>query len=150
MERNTDILISIRKLIKLYEIMLKKICRQYHLTQIEADIISFLQNNPGKDTAGDIVELRMLSKGNVSQAVENLIQKSLLERSQDQADRRKIHLSLRPEAKPILEEIQKVRDTFREEVFAGFSQQERELYASFNDRIMQNTKFAMERIEWRL
>lgn len=147
MEWNTDILISIRKLIKLYEAMLKTVCQHYHLTQIETDIISFLQNNPGRDTAGDIVELRMLSKGNVSQAVENLIQKSLLERSQDQDDRRKIHLSLRPEAKPILEEIQRIREKFLEEIFAGFSEQERELYAEWNDRIRNNAKSAMERMD---
>ena len=41
---------------------------------MEADIISFLKNNPGKDTAADIVELRMLSKGAVSKTVEALIQ----------------------------------------------------------------------------
>ena len=44
----------------------------------------------------DIVELRMLLKGNVSQAVESLIQKSLLKREQNKEDRRKIHLSLTP------------------------------------------------------
>ena len=30
---------------------------------VEAQVVSFLHNNPTKDTAGDIVELRMLSKG---------------------------------------------------------------------------------------
>ena len=59
--------------------MLKRVCTEHDLTLVEADIISFLQNNPEKDTAADIVELRMLSKGAVSKGVEALIQKSLLE-----------------------------------------------------------------------
>ena len=42
------------------------------LTITEGKVISFLYNNPGKDTAADITELRMLSKGNVSQAVESI------------------------------------------------------------------------------
>ena len=42
----------------------------------------------------DIVERRMLPKGNVSAGVETLVQKGLLMRRQDQTDRRKIHLSL--------------------------------------------------------
>lgn len=63
----TDYLMNIRQITKLHENMLKKICVKYDLSLIEANIISFLYNNPGKDTAGDIVELRMLSKGNVSQ-----------------------------------------------------------------------------------
>ena len=79
MNQITGLLLCIRKTVKLYESMLKPVCDHYRLTLIEADIISFLQNNPGKDTAGDIVGLRMLSKGNVSQAVESLIQKSLLQ-----------------------------------------------------------------------
>ena len=101
MKRPTDFLTNIRRIIKLHESMLKGICETYRLSLIEATIISFLYNNPGKDTAADIVELRMLSKGNVSQAVESLMQKSLLQRRQDTEDRRKIHLSLTQAAQPI-------------------------------------------------
>ena len=73
MSRTTEFLMNIRSIIKLHESMLREICGEYQLALIEATIISFLHNNPGKDTAADIVELRMLSKGNVSQAVESLI-----------------------------------------------------------------------------
>lgn len=125
--------------------MLKEVCEKYQLTQIEADIISFLQNNPGKDTAKDIAELRMLSKGNVSQAVEQLIQRSLLRRQQDTADRRKIHLSLLPKAEPIIKEIDKIRNEFFASVFWGFSKAERDQYATFNDRLMLNIEAAMKR-----
>lgn len=31
--------------------MLKKVCTEHDLTIVEADVISFLQNNPEKDTA---------------------------------------------------------------------------------------------------
>ena len=79
-ERTTDILRTVRMMIKLYDKMLRSICDRYQLTQIEADIISFLKNNPGKDTVGDIAELRMLSKGNVSRGAEELIQRGLLRR----------------------------------------------------------------------
>ena len=89
MSRTTSILMGVRSMMKLYESMLKEVCEEYQLAQIEVTIISFLYNNPGKDTAGDIAELRMLSKGNVSQAVENLIQKSLIQRIPDESDRRR-------------------------------------------------------------
>ena len=90
MKRTTEIFIGMRSLFRLYDKLLKKVCMEHDLTMIEADIISFLQNNPGKDTAADIVELRLLSKGAVSKGVESLIQKSLLERIPDTEDRRKI------------------------------------------------------------
>lgn len=63
--QTTDFLTMIRRIIKLHEGMLKEVCEHYQLALIEANIISFLYNNPGRDTAGDIVELRMLAKGNV-------------------------------------------------------------------------------------
>lgn len=145
MRRRTDFLMTIRRIVKLHESMLKEVCEQYQLSLIEANVISFLYNNPGKDTAADIVELRMLSKGNVSQAVESLIQKSLLQRRTDTQDRRKIHLSLLPEAKPITEAMEAVREAFQSEIFYGLSQEEQELFEKINDRIVQNTKNAVKR-----
>lgn len=84
----TEWLMSFRYIIKGQDALIKEICDSFKLTRIEGTIIVFLYNNPGKNTAGDIVELRMLSKGNVSQAVESLIQKSFLARKQDAEDRR--------------------------------------------------------------
>ena len=128
MRNTTNFLTNFRRTIKLYDTMLKEICGAYHLTMIEANIISFLYNNPGKDTAGDIVELRMLSKGNVSTAVEALIQKHLIEREQDKTDRRRIHLYLLPAAEPITNRISEIREQFSEEILFGFSEEERKQF----------------------
>lgn len=138
----TDFLMTIRRIIKLHESLLKEICSQYHLTMIEATIISFLHNNPEKDTAGDIVELRMLSKGNVSNAVELLIQKSLLQRTPDAGDRRKIHLSLLPAAKPITDAVDTIQKQFYEKLFTGFSEGELASFHILNQRLMENMKNA--------
>ena len=80
---STELWTGLRSLIRLYDKMLKKVCTEHDLTVMEADVISFLQNNPGKDTAVDIVELRGLSKGAVSKAVESRIKKTLLVRLPD-------------------------------------------------------------------
>ena len=79
----TYLLVLMQRIGKMHEQKLKELCRQYDLSLIEAKIIAFLHNNPTKDTAGDIVELRMLSKGNVSQAVDLLCQKGLLSKTAD-------------------------------------------------------------------
>lgn len=73
-----NVLLNMRQMIKLYDSFLDEIRKKYRLTQVEVTIISFLHNNPGKDTAKDISTLRMLPKGNVSQGVESLIQKKIL------------------------------------------------------------------------
>ena len=50
----TDFLVSIRRINKMHESMLKEICEEYELSLLEANIISFLHNHPSKDTARDI------------------------------------------------------------------------------------------------
>ncbi len=144
MQQTNTLLSNIRRIIKLYDNMLKPVCDRYGLVPIEATIISFLQNNPGRDTAADIVELRMLAKSNVSQAVESLIQKSLMQRQQDTEDRRRIHLSLTAEVQPITKDIEAVREAFRKQIFRGFTKEEQQQFSRFNDRIAENTRIAME------
>lgn len=140
MAKTTDLLMSIRSVVKFYEHLLKPVCEKYQLTQMEADIISFLKNNPGKDTVGDIAELRMFSKGNVSCTVEKLIQKSMLQRENDREDRRKVHLLLRPEAESLIRDIEAVRMQFKGKLFRGFSEEELEEYERFNQRIRENAR----------
>lgn len=78
MNQWADFVSSMRKLFKLYDHSLEAIRAEYRLSQVEITIISFLHNNPGKDMAAHISELRGLPKGNVSQGVESLIKKGLL------------------------------------------------------------------------
>lgn len=148
MKKSTELFTGMRSLFRLYDKLLKKVCMEHDLTVIEADIISFLQNNPGKDTAADIVELRLLSKGAVSKGVEALIQKSLLERLPDTEDRRKIHLKLMPQAGPVTETVNEVRDEFLETVLDGFTKEELEAQDRFLKKLFDNTKKAMEGREW--
>ena len=148
MKRTTELFIGLRSLFRLYDKLLKKVCTEHNLTVIEADIISFLQNNPGKDTAADIVELRMLSKGAVSKGVDSLIQKSLLERIPDTEDRRKIHLRLMPQAGPVTETVNEVRDEFLDTVLNGFTKEELEMQTRFLQKLFDNTKKAMEGGDW--
>lgn len=145
MAKSTEMWTGLRSLIRLYDKMLKKVCTEHDLTMIEADVISFLRNNPGKDTAADIVELRGLSKGAVSKAVESLIQKSLLERIPDTEDRRRIHLRMKPEAEPVTEMVDDVKEEFLNAVLGGFTNEELEEHTRFFQRMFDNTKRELER-----
>lgn len=140
----TDFLMHIRLTMKLQEQMLKNICEKWRLTITEGKVITFLYNNPGRDTAADITELRMLSKGNVSQAVESLIQKGLLTRSADQNDRRKIHLSLLSPAKEITNAIHVMQKNLYGQIFNGLSEEDLKIYERINQKIMENTTNAIK------
>lgn len=137
-----EFLLHIRRVIRLYESLNRQVCDTWHITQIETDIIAFLKNNPEKDTARDIVEFRMLQKGNVSQAVEDLIQKGFLARRPDERDRRRIHLSLTERALPIAADIGRVRGEFLDRLFAGFTPGERRMYQELNQKLFANAALA--------
>ena len=145
MSRSTELWTGLRSLIRLYDKMLKKVCTEHELSLVEADVISFLRNNPGKDTAVDIVELRGLSKGAVSKAVESLIRKSFLERIPDTEDRRRLHLKLKPEAEPVTEMIDEVKEEFLNTVLGGFTSEELEAHSRFFQRVFDNTRHELER-----
>lgn len=143
----TDFLSSIRQITRLHEAMLRDLCERYHLTLSEAAILSFLHNNPGKDTAADIVELRGLKKSNVSPAVESLYQKNLITRRQDRTDRRRIHLTLTRHACPIAEDVEQINRDLRKIIFLGLTPAEVETFCQINQKIRENTRTAMERRE---
>lgn len=138
MEGVTDILLLMRRLFKLHERNLEKIRTKYRLSLLEIKIISFLYNNPGKDTVGHISQLRMIPKGNVSQGVDSLIQRSLLRRAQDKQDRRRIHLTLTDASLPIVEDIRTANEAFCRQIFSGFSKEELAQFSQLNQRLMQN------------
>ena len=139
----TDMRLLMRGITKLYEQYLERIRGKYGLSQIEITIIGFLYNNPGKDTAAEIVELRMLPKGNVSQGVELLVKKGFLRRNTDRTDRRKVHLSLEETAIPLCNEIEKVNQSFKEQLLQGLTQHEKETYEKINRQLMKNIEKGM-------
>lgn len=134
----TDLLLAVRQITKQYKTMTKQIGKYYGLSQIEMTILGFLHNNPGKDTARDIVELRMLPKGQVSQGISSLLQKGLLTRQQDQADRRLIHLSLTSDTMPIVQGIEESKHKLSKVLYNGFSPEEQAQYLGFVNRIVEN------------
>lgn len=134
----TDQLVSFRYVSKFHSLMLKEISDKFGLSDMEINIIAFLHNNPRLDTAADIVELRRLSKSNVSKAVSSLCAKGLLISRTYESDRRKDHLILTAKAFPIEKEISYCTDQLLSVVFDGFTKEEEECFKSLNTKIREN------------
>ena len=62
-----------------YCIRCKSLCREFHMPQTAFDILMFLANNPGYNTAKDIVKLRGLKANLVSVNVDRLVQEGYLD-----------------------------------------------------------------------
>lgn len=117
-----DYLVTGKNLRKAYGKYMDGIGEQYGLTRMEIDVLLFLYNNPGHDTASDLVELRSIAKSYVSMAVESLTRKHYLEQFPDGSDRRIIHLKIRKEAMDAVHAAKERQDTFLQNIFSGVSE----------------------------
>ena len=128
---------------KLYGQLFAPLLSQLGLTQLEMDILLFLANNPGKDTARDIVELRHLAKSHVSAGVESLAERGLLERYYQPGNRKVIHLRLLPAAEEMVEAGWEVQRRYEGVLFQNFTLEERRQLDELLERIAGNVDAAL-------
>ncbi len=145
MKKYTDMLINGQLIKRLYEKQFEQTREQYHISQFELDILAFLANNPGFDTASDIVEIRMIAKSYVSTSVESLIKKGLIIRVPDKNDRRIIHLYLTENTAPILAYIRIGQDQFLNMLTAEMTSDEIKIFKELLAKIFNNVNRALEK-----
>ena len=129
---------------KFYTQQFTPLAEESGLSARELHILLFLANNPGYDTARDITVLRGIYKSQVSQAVDLLWAEGLLERTQDTADRRVLHLSITEEGQAITQKALAVQNNCAARLLSGFSQQEIGLLMRLVGRVIGNAEALAE------
>lgn len=132
---------------QLYEGMFAGLCRENALNQLQMDVLLFLANNPEYDTAQNICDLRGLAKSNVSNAVEALVQRGLLDRRTDAKNRRVIHLRIQPTAEQLIAAAQACQRAFFSLLVAGLSEQELDAARKLFVHMHENIRRGLERRE---
>ena len=114
----------VRLIKRMYESTLAEAAKRCGLSLPEADVLSFLRETPGFDTARDVALYREVSRAYVSKAVELLAQRGYIEISQDPSDRRLQHLRITGEAQRAAEVLHEAQFAFYGRVTAGLSSEE--------------------------
>lgn len=91
---SSQLLRAFRRFKRYYEQQFLPLMEQEKLSMREIYVLLFLFNNPDRDTARDVVELRGIPKSQVSGAVDLLAERALLRRLPDGTDRRVVRLAL--------------------------------------------------------
>ena len=78
-----------RRILDAYAAVMQPLSAELDMAQNAVDILLFLANNPGLDTARDICTYRKLKPGIVSFHVDNLVREGYLLRTRDPGDRRR-------------------------------------------------------------
>ena len=113
------------KLSKEYSETCKPLCHELNIPQTAFDILLFLANNPEYKTARDIVEIRKIKANLVSVNVDKLVNEGYLERKSVEGDRRKVNLICTEKSKEIIQEGQKLQQSFVEKLFEGMDEDTR-------------------------
>jgi MarR family transcriptional regulator, transcriptional regulator for hemolysin len=128
--------------------LLKEVSRRYvnrfevraaeiPLNLAQAKALVRLEKNEGVSQAR-LAELAEVDPMTMVRILDRMEAEGLLERRPDPADRRARCLFLTAKAKPILDEIWRLSDEIRAEIFAGVSKEERERFMGVLERLYVN------------
>ena len=107
-----DIYTAVRRFETAYASAMRPLAEQLSMAQPAVDILLFLANNPGLDTARDVCTYRGLKPGIVSFHVEKLVQEGYLLRQPAPGDRRKCRLVCTEKAGPVVQQGRELQETF--------------------------------------
>ena len=113
-----------RRILDAYTVVMQPLSAELDMAPNAVDILLFLANNPGLDTARDICTYRQLKPALVSLYVENLVQSGHLRRESVPEDRRKCRLLLTAQALPVVEKGLALQAAFTAQMFAGLSKED--------------------------
>lgn len=129
---------NLSKFKKLYEKRLCCIYEKYDLRKIDMEIIVYLANCGAEDTARDIANTNMFTKGHISQSVKRLSDLEFISITQDDKDMRVQHLKLTDNVTPILKELKSEKDKVAACVFSGVTDEENKVLIKVFEKMCSN------------
>ena len=122
-----DIYTAVRRFETAYASAMRPLAEQLSMAQPAVDILLFLANNPGRDTARDICTYRKLKPAIVSFHVDNLVREGYLERREVPGDRRKCRLVCTEKASDVIARGREAQEAFSQQLTEGLTEEELEI-----------------------
>ena len=108
----------------MYASCVGEICVRHQITRMELDILLFLANNPCFDTATEIIEVRYLSKSQVSSVIKLLEAKGYLRKEYKQDNKKTAHLKICEAALSVITDGKAAQERFFVILMKGLSGEE--------------------------
>lgn len=122
----------------LYASCVEAVCERHQITRMELDILLFLANNPHFDTATEIIEVRYLSKSQVSTSIKLLEKQGYLKKEYAKYNRKTAHLRICEPALAIIADGRQAQEQFIEIILQGLSEKERECIRQYFEHMQKN------------
>ena len=134
-----------RRILDAYAAVMQPLSAELDMAQNAVDILLFLANNPGLDTARDICTYRKLKPGIVSFHVDNLVRGGYLLRTRDPGDRRRTLLRCTEKAQPIIVRGRALQEEFGQKLLENTTEAQRKAFCETMDIMNKNLDAILER-----
>ena len=111
--------------------------REISLTLVQCKVLAQLEKNEGVSQAR-LAELADMEPMMIVRTLDRMETEKLIERRPDPADRRARRLYLTKKAKPLLQEIWRLAERTRDEMFTGIPKSERDAFIHVLERMHEN------------
>ena len=126
--------------LNLYEKVTLSVREKYGLSYMEFVVLLFIAKNREYKKASDIGEIWGIAKSHVSETLNTLEEKGLVERKRDTQDKRSSILEVMERAKDIIEEGRRAQKEYHDLVFGSLSDDELKELGRLQKIIEKNSK----------
>ncbi len=137
MSTELDVLLHGKIFKRFIDNLYEPIRKKYDLKQIEVETMAFLDKEKGS-TSGDIFRKLRFNKGHISQTVDSLCSRGLIDQRRDPKDRRSSSLYVSRNGEQIISDISDLRERARRQLFEGVTPEELEVVMVTLDKIIGN------------
>lgn len=131
---------------QLLESRIMCIREKYDLRKVDIEVLYYLSKCGDRNTPTDIKDGSMLTKSHISQSVDMLQKRNLLELIPDSNDRRCVHLALTEQARAVVEDINKVWADLNRIVLDGVTEEEKQIFRRVSAKISDNMDQALQEL----
>lgn len=132
-----ELRITALKIKKIYDMKCTEIMKKYEIRRADVDILWMIYRS-GNDKTARAIAATGMSKANISKSIENLRSNNLISLEPDISDRRYMHIHLKTEAYDIIDEIAKIKTKINNDLFAGISAEEKEIFKRIRNQLEHN------------
>lgn len=123
---------------RLLEKILKPIEDEYNLNKVDLQIMFYLYSAGRRNTSKDIMELKMFTRGHISQSLGRLQKKGYVLIEQDAEDRRCTHNYLTANADIVIEKLRNIFGQIQDIVMQGVTEEEKAVLDTVVRKVNEN------------
>jgi DNA-binding MarR family transcriptional regulator len=125
---------------RLLDAKFEEIKKKHGLKKVDIEVLFFLSKCGSENTPTDITKRLNLNRGHVSQAIDILLKKQLIEAAADERDRRCMHYTITAAAGEVIDEIAEVKRKMDEQILKGITEEELALYKRVSEKMIRNIR----------